>query len=117
MSNDGFIDYRIQNIDNFAASFYVELINCTNNLNPVPAQHPSLEGLAIHESNFDISTTNTEALEYTCLVILKDSNGTEVDTLQVGFSTTPQVNLTVDQGNTGNDLNGDPASQEYKQGG
>jgi len=71
----------------------------------------------MHESSFDVHTTNSEALDYSCIVVLKNSNGTEVDSLQVDFSTTPQVNITVDQGNNGGDLKGEEAVQEERTGG
>mmetsp|Transcript_22056 Transcript_22056/g.21817 ORF Transcript_22056/g.21817 Transcript_22056/m.21817 type:complete len:188 (-) Transcript_22056:209-772(-) len=112
MAADGYIDFEIQNTDSLDASFYVELENCTNEVLSVPSQQVYLASQQKHESSFKIHTTMTEGLNYTCFVILKDANHSRIDEQEVGFSTSAQVNETVDQGDSGGQLKGEPAVQE-----
>ena len=113
MSGSGFIDYKVMNEDNFDSNFYVELANCSNEVLPAPAQKISIAGLKIFSSFIKVQTTKTLALNYTCDVILKNSEGTQIDVKQVGFSTIAQQNYTVDQGNTAADVPTTPAEQEW----
>lgn len=114
MSKNGYIDFEIQNTDNFTSNFYVELDNWTNGVLSVPSQTLSIAGLNISNSSFEVHTTNTEAKNYTWYVVLKNSNGTQIDSKEVLFNTTVQQNITVDQGNSGSNLPSTPAVQETK---
>ena len=112
MSGNGFIDFVIQNTDNFTSSFYAELDNWTNGILSVPSQTLSITGLTYYNSTFSVQTTQTDSLNYTWYVILKNSNGTQIDSKVVSFNTTSQQNYTVDQGSNGSNLPGTPATQE-----
>ena len=117
MSGNGYIDFEIQNTDNFTSNFYVELDNWTNQILNVPSQTLSINGLAIYNSTFSVYTTNTQALNYTWTVVLKNSDGVQIDSKLVSFSTNVQQNITVDQGSNGSKLPGTPATQESSKSG
>lgn len=117
MSGSGFIDFMIMNEDGFASTFYAELTNCTNEVLAAPSQQISIAGYKVFSGSFKVQTTQSEAQNYTCSVNLKNSEGTQIDTKLVGFSTTAQQNYTVDQGDNGAQLPGTEATQEYKESG
>lgn len=111
-SDNGYIDYSIASLSAFNASFLISLTECTNELLSVPDQEVSLGPNAEYDNYFKIYTTNTEALNYTCTITLKNVLGDVLDTAEVGFSTTVQVNQT-EQGGNETDVNDNKATQEY----
>lgn len=117
MSSSGFIDFIVMNKDNFNSTFYSELINCTNSIMSVSSQKLFIEGLKLISSSFEIHTTQTEALNYTCTVVLKNSEGSQIDSKLVMFNTTGQQNFTVDQGSSSVNLPATPAKKESKSSG
>jgi len=114
MSGSGFIEYMVMNTDTFDATFYIDLADCSDDILPAPSQQASISSREVYTSTFQVQTTKTDAYNYTCTVILKNSEGCEVDSKEVGFNTIAQQNYTVDQGESGADSKGTEAEQEYK---
>lgn len=117
MSGDGYIDYMIMNEDNFNSTFYVELKDCSNDILSVPSHEIAIGALKLYSSSFKVQTTKTEEQNYTCNLVLKNSEGSQIDLKEVNFTTSVQVNKTVDQGNEGGNNNTTPAEQEWKDNG
>ena len=116
MSSEGYIDYSIQSESRFNSSFYVSLQNCTQGILTPAAHQIFTEPYEVINGTFNISTTLTESMNYTCIFILQNSEGTEIDSKEVNFSTVEQVNITVDQGNNGTTPDSTPVEEELEPG-
>jgi hypothetical protein len=104
LSNDGRLLVQITNIGNITATFYVGVLNCTNNIDPIGAQQISAKPWESKQLTFAIYTTAEIAQYHECAVYLKNALGELLETKAVNFNTTKR-STTSSQ---------DPASQQTK---
>lgn len=85
---EGEIRVVCENTQSYTSIFYASVANCTQNVMYGFQQRSQIDGSSRLTFVFDVSVNDDNAALRACTVVLKNSQGQEVDRRHVGFNTT-----------------------------